>query len=67
MEQFNQDELKMIFHVFGNTIGGSTIANDIFDKVRFELYPEEMFHPISPDLKISKGWLVLSNEDIVDL
>lgn len=76
---FNQDELKMIFHVFGNTIGGSKIANDIFDKIRIDLYGETELHPISPNLKISQGfkerdikqstggWIVLSDSDIEEL
>ncbi|WCO82155.1 hypothetical protein vBPpSSYP_173 [Pseudomonas phage vB_PpS_SYP] len=77
--EFTEDELKMIFHVFGNTVGQSKIRDDIFDKVRIELYGEDVLHPISPDLKIAagwsdeqmknatSGWIVLSDSDIEKL
>ena len=76
---FNADELKMIFHVFGNSIGKSKIRDDLFDKARIALYGEDVLHPISPDLKFAagwsdeqiktaaSGWIVLSDSDIEEL
>lgn len=63
---FTKDELKMIFHVFGNTIGSSVLRDNIFEKVKIELYGC-CGHPVSEDLHVSSGYIRLSDSDIKDL
>lgn len=77
--KFTDDELKMIFHVFGNTVGQSSLTNSVFEKIRLKLYGNDVLHPISENLKISQGWskeqmnnatsgwIVLSDDDIKGL
>lgn len=63
---FTKDELKMIFHVFGNTVGSSGLRDSIFEKAKIELYGC-CGHPVSEDLDVSSGYIRLSDLDIKDL
>lgn len=61
---FTVNELKMIYHVFGNAVGGSEIAHQIYEKASDLLDREDVVCAVTDDLRIRGGFIELNDSDI---